>query len=242
MPISRLMEEHQKIVIGLEDSAAKRLVGVYQDTRDDLVAKLLALDERGRGATFTAQHYALMLQQSQQGLELLHERLGDSLGASFTAASTIGLSQAVAEIVDLERRFGTVDLAERVEKILPVIPADQVAALAEPRNLLLSRFGELASDGTARSLAVSLAEGESIRKAAKRLGGELDMERWRLVRIARTEINNAANMGHEATIRQVVAEFPEMGLKKQWSSHIDDRTSPVCRALDGVVVEATASP
>ena len=49
--------------------------------------------------------------------------------------------------------------------------------------------------------------------------------------IARTEMVRAQNMGHIDAARQT-------GLKlvKRWDAHLDARTSPVCRALDGKTV------
>jgi len=69
---------------------------------------------------------------------------------------------------------------------------------------------------------------ESVSQIQKRVQKVMDVgvERSRI--IARTEINRAENMGHLDGARQ-------SGLKliKQWDSHLDSRTSAVCKFLDG---------
>jgi SPP1 gp7 family putative phage head morphogenesis protein len=58
---------------------------------------------------------------------------------------------------------------------------------------------------------------------------EMTVDRARM--IARTEMNRAANMGHIDGARE-----SGLNLKKRWDAHLDNRTSPVCRALDGKTV------
>jgi uncharacterized protein with gpF-like domain len=44
------------------------------------------------------------------------------------------------------------------------------------------------------------------------------------------------NVTHESTIDQIAQQVPNIGLKRQWSAHLDNRTSKICISLDGVVV------
>jgi SPP1 gp7 family putative phage head morphogenesis protein len=231
MPISRLLETHFRQILRLEDSAVKDLSRVYRDTKLELVERLHALDSQGAGSTFTAQHLALVLAQVDSALKVMWQAHGRSLGEAFREALGLGGSQELAEIVDLEHRFGIAELATRIANILPVIPVHTVTTLAKPLNLLLSRFKDGVHAQVARGLAASVAMGESISKTARRLGKTMDGESYQLERIARTEINHAANYGHFDTVQSVGDKFPEMGLQKQWSAHLDSRTSARCRGL-----------
>jgi SPP1 gp7 family putative phage head morphogenesis protein len=231
MPISRLLETHFRQILRLEDKAVKDLFRTYRDTRAELVERLQALDAQDAGNTFTAQHLALVLAQVDSALRVMWQAHGRSLGEAFREALGTGARQELDEIVDLEGRFGIATLAARIATILPVIPVHTVTILAQPLNLLLSRFKDGVHTQVARGLAASVAMGESISKAARRLGKTMDAERYQLERIARTEINHAANYGHFDTVQSVGEKFPEMGLQKQWSAHLDGRTSARCRGL-----------
>ena len=55
---------------------------------------------------------------------------------------------------------------------------------------------------------------------------DTSIERARM--IARTEMVRAQNMGHIDAARQT-----GLKLMKKWDAHLDKRTSPICRALDG---------
>lgn len=146
-------------------------------------------------------------------------------------ALATGGTQQVAELAELEARFGSLATSELVALIQPIIPAAATAALADASTLLISRFRNEVQYNVSQALAQSVVQGEGIAQAARRLGRSMDGEQWRLERIARTEIGNAMNAGHQATIEQVAAQFPEMGLQKQWSAHLDSRTSARCRGL-----------
>lgn len=231
MALSRLLKTHLREILRLERRSVAALLPIYEQAARELTDKLIALDREGRGDTFTAQHYAAILAQLRSVLGFMRARAADTLRDEFMSAMEMGRQQGLAEIIDLERRFGDPEVAAKVNRILPVIPAQQAALLAEPQALLLSRFSGGIFTAISRELAVAMVTGESIQKAARRLAKVMEGERWQLERIARTEINQAANYGHFSTLQDVGREFPEMGLQKQWSAHLDGRTSRRCRGL-----------
>jgi len=80
-----------------------------------------------------------------------------------------------------------------------------------------------------------MEKGESIRQISKRIEEKIDsMKGWESERIARTESNRIANLGS-------LNGFIRSGLKgkKEWISHLDDRTSDICKELDGKIVDLT---
>lgn len=240
MPVSRLLEAHFRQILGMEEAAVRRLFAVYRQAELELGARLAQMDASGREQTFTAQHLALIRAQVDSGLRQFWAAGGRDLREAFEEALRTGAAQAHAEIVDLERRFGVDDpdrpltslpLADRVQVSMPVIPAQRVAFLADDQNLLLARFRDGVFREVSRELSLSALTGESISQASRRLSKVMKGERYQLERIARTEINHAANVGHFHTIQAVADEFPEMGLKKQWSAHLDGRECSACRSL-----------
>ena len=72
---------------------------------------------------------------------------------------------------------------------------------------------------------------ESIPEISKRIQKVADVSKNRAKMIARTETNRALNMAHRDAAAQ-----SGLIVKKQWVAHIDARTSPICRALNGQVI------
>ena len=235
MPLSDLVAAHRRVIDGLEEQAFDRLRTPYQQAMMEVLARLLELEAGGAGDSFTASHLTAILAQLQDALALFVGTAADPFLSEFTAAAEIGASQMLAEMAGLEAAFGTAEAAGRIGAIAPVIPAHTVAQLADPTRLLLYEFGDRVYAGVARELAVAVVQGEGARDAARRLRGEIEGQDWQLLRIARTEMNNAANVGHEAAIAQVNETYPDLEMKKQWLARLDGRESEVCRALNGQV-------
>ena len=235
MPLSDLVAAHRRVIDGLEEQAFDRLRTPYQQAMMEVLARLLELEAQGAGDSFTASHLTAILAQLQDALSMFVGAAADPFLAEFTAAAEIGASQMLAEMAGLEAAFGTAEAAGRIGAIAPVIPAHTVAQLADPTRLLLYEFGDRVYAGVARELAVAVVQGEGARDAARRLRGEIEGQDWQLLRIARTEMNNAANVGHEAAIAQVDAEYPDLEMKGQWLARLDGRESDICRALNGQV-------
>jgi len=75
-------------------------------------------------------------------------------------------------------------------------------------------------------------EGTPLDKLKKEVNQAFDVGNNRAEMIARTETNRAANVGR-------LQGFQKAGVKgkKVFSAHIDDRTSPICKRLDGQKVD-----
>lgn len=231
MALSPLIQEHLRELLRLEESAVTRLIAPYRQAQAELTQRLLLLEAQGSGDTFTAVRLALMQQQVEAVMAALTAQQAGSLRESVAAVLERGATQGRDEIADLEARLGDSRVAELITAIQPVIPAEATAAIASAPNLLITKFTGEVQVVVARTLAQSVLQGESTAQAARRLNQAMGGERWKAERIARTEINQAMNVGHHAVIDQVAQTFPEMGLKKQWSAHLDLRTSRRCRGL-----------
>lgn len=235
MLVSSLFEAHFRQLLRLENQGIAMLLDVYRETQRELTERTQRLDQQGRGETFQAQHLALVNFQVSTALNVATARAADSFRQHFIGALHAGMRQGLAEVADLERRFGVGELAARVAIIPPVIPASSVAAIADPSRLLLYKYKATLETDVSRALSQSVVQGEGIGKAVKRLSTTMEGQRYQLERIARTEIANAVNAGHQEAIAAVADEFPEMKIQKQWSSHWDKRTSAICKHLDGEV-------
>ena len=82
-----------------------------------------------------------------------------------------------------------------------------------------------------QELERGIINGEGIAKIKARVSKVFDVGENRAEMIARTETNRAENQGK-------LQAFKSSGekLKKKWSTHKDDRTSPICNRLDGQTV------
>lgn len=227
MPISRLVTAHFRQLVNLEGVAFVALRRVYEQFAEEAQASL----DESSGESFTDEHRAAILIQVQTALDVMATTAVETLAERFLDAANTGARQSLAEIRDLEARFGSAEFLARIDVLPPIIPAESVSYIAQPGNLALTNFREATAERVADALAQSVLQGESIADAKRRLSAEMPAHNWELERIARTEIGSAMNFGHDATIQRVAADFPEMQLQKRWSSHFDDRTSAVCRSL-----------
>lgn len=183
----------------------------------------------------------MLLVQIDAILETMALAQGRDLSEVCREVLEAGVANTFQVVRDFEARYGSNLIAERIAAVRPVIPIDAVARMVDAQNLLVRDLGKRIREGIASELGQSITQGEGIAKATRRLRQQLEAQDWQLERIARTEISNAMNVGHEAAIGQVAGSFPELDLKKQWSAHLDRRTSARCRGLDGDVVDHDAN-
>jgi len=82
-----------------------------------------------------------------------------------------------------------------------------------------------------QELERGIMAGEGVAKIKSRVSKVFDVGENRAEMIARTETNRAENHGK-------LQAFKSSGekLKKQWHSHFDERTSPICKRLHGQTV------
>ncbi len=89
---------------------------------------------------------------------------------------------------------------------------------------------EIAND-LKQELSRGIINGEGVTKLKERVNKVFDVGENRAKMIARTEINRAENNGKLLAIKNSGEEY-----MKEWVTHEDDRTSDICKGLDGQVV------
>jgi SPP1 gp7 family putative phage head morphogenesis protein len=229
MALDPLPAEHARAALDLEATAWMRLQRIFRRAKKEMVSRLVKLLDTGHGDTVRSQHAAHTIFEVSQVLsESIPEMLA-SLARSTTTAIEMGAGHALE---DVAANVGDPEVASQVAAFLPI---DAILHISDPQEALLTKFGDGISTAAADSLGVSLTMGEGIRPAAKRLGESIEQEAWKLERIARTEINSAMNAARLAQMVAVAADFPEMGLLKQWSATSDARCCGHCDAMDGQI-------
>lgn len=232
--ITRLEAIHAAEMNALEDGAQRAVLRVYERVVAEMGRRLL--DYAASGADFSAAHLAAIAMQVTAALDAfpaealvpLEEGSGNAMAAAVRQAAREIL---VAELAMPEGALRTV-LVDALQEWGPQVPVGQVARLAQGQSLLLDAFTVEVRQAVGESLAASVAQGKGARSAARALREAVNGQTYQLERIARTEINNAANIGHDATINDAAARFPAIGLGKRWSAKRDgDRVCPTCLAL-----------
>jgi len=92
-------------------------------------------------------------------------------------------------------------------------------------------MNEEIADKLRKELSVGLLNNESVSRLKERVMNVMGVMEDRARMIARTEANRALNAGHLDGARQ-----SGLDVWKRWDAHLDKRTSPVCRALNGRTV------
>ncbi len=76
------------------------------------------------------------------------------------------------------------------------------------------------------------------------MGDVMDMLPFNRVRsqmIATTEVTNAYASAEQIAGRQLKVEYPDVMVVKRWYTNADDRVCPICRPLNGAIVEVDES-
>lgn len=224
----------------IEDGATRAVLRVYRRVVDEMAQRLIGY--AASGADFSAAHLAGIAMQVTAALEAFEPEVAALLEDGSSNAMTAAVRQTareilVAELAMPESTMRSI-LVEALSEWGPQVPVGQVARLAEGQRLLISSVTAEVRASVGESLAASVAQGKGARQAARALRETLpEAHGYQLERIARTEINNAANIGHEATIQGATDRFPALGLGKKWSAKRDgDRVCPTCLALQALGV------
>lgn len=233
---SKLAEEHAQELLRMERHELETLAKLYEEARIDLLGRLADLADRGRADTFTAQHMRGTLAQIQAGIRAMTVRLRGKTSPALEAAAETGLRQTLAEIAFWERArgFGEGPIRRIQTSALRSIATRQ-ELLVEALERSVAAYGEHLIGELHRRLGLHLVQRSSWTAMSGDIARHVTGSQWRAERIVRTELVNALNLGHQSTLETVAAEaLPD--LRRQWDAHLDERTSGICRDLNGQVV------
>lgn len=224
-------------IYGLSDEEARWLYDTYKASyRAMLDVLTTAYDADG---TVSQRRRAEVLNQVEREMEALYRQVFGHTAQSFEQAFLQGFYG----------RAWALDAAtnQDVRIVTPLLPAEAVrAALLAPyvgtpwHEDLGYNFQEYTTR-IKRSVSQSLIQGEGIQKAQRRLRDELGIQTdrrsgfqrnfYRTLLITRTEIMRASNLG----AMSIYERNQDILRGWEWVATRDERTCPICGALDGKV-------
>lgn len=239
--IRQVLDLHRAQLQGvIEVRGVRRMRKIYEDARADLQAKLGALTRAGGGATFTAQHYRIMLVQVSQALAEFAPKFQRHLNDTGEMAAKLGANQTVAEIQKFEHAFtGQTPVLQTAQVgVLRRIYRDTEPSLLVRHAKSMALYGRPVVEAIHRQMALSLAQGETVDQTVERVAGTSGIfarERYRAERIVRTESSFATGVVRLQTMRELQKEMPH--LKKKLIETFDSRTGDDSKELHGQVRE-----
>jgi hypothetical protein len=221
----------------MEKRGVGRMHRLYSEAEAEVSSKLRALVRRGKGDTFTAHHYRMVLVQVRDGVHQFEQRLAAHMGREGRTAGLLAHRHLVKEIKAASQTFAG---------HTPVLRAEQAAVaqgvFSRQEPSLLRRYessarlyGPPAIKRMEGQMALSLTSGETVGEAVDRVATTFGDERWRAERIVRTEMSYSYGVVKQAGMEGLAAELPHLQ-KKLVATH-DDRTGKDSLQLDGQTVD-----
>ena len=136
----------------------------------------------------------------------------------------------VNEVISMEFNFGWDKSEKQIGQNLPV-NNKAVEFLQDQTFENIKEMTEEVANDLRAELSRGIINGEGITKLKKRVTKVFNVGNNRASMIARTETNRAENNG-----RLLAMKSSGMDYKKQWLTHEDDRTSELCKRLDGQTI------
>lgn len=234
---SRLTHEHAKEIASLEIGELRKLRGVYEEARLELLGRLTQLGQSSRSDTFTAQHLRGALAQVQAGAATITKKLEGAHETAILSAADDGARQTIDEIGFFERTrdFRGASLGAIQTQALRSVAA-QNGLLAHQFATSLNTYGAELLGDVQRRLGVHIAMRSTWGAMSADIAGHLEASavvgaRWKAERIVRTELHNALGAGNHAGLESASQKLPD--LLRQWDSTNDLRRCPRCRQLHG---------
>jgi len=145
--------------------------------------------------------------------------------------SIFTFKKVVDEVISFKFNFGWEESEKQIDKNVPM-NNKAVDFLQDYTFNNIKDMTEEISNDLKQELSRGIINGEGIAKLKKRVTKVFDVGNNRAEMIARTETNRAENNG-----KLLAMKSSGMDMKKQWVTHEDDRTSDICKHLDGKIVE-----
>jgi hypothetical protein len=211
----QVVSSHRKTLDRIiERGSVERMKSVYERSAAEVLRKLERL---GKGSTtFTAHHLRMTLAQLRAGQIYLDDQLLGELNAASREAQVESLHMLVRDYKRLEKHYTGHE---------PVVPLEEAArfagVLGKGRVTLMrqhatsmKRYGAQMVGRMEDELGMSMAIGETLDGAVKRVHSVIGEEWWRAERVARTEVCYGVNRSHADGIGELAKEDP--GLMSQW--------------------------
>jgi SPP1 gp7 family putative phage head morphogenesis protein len=145
--------------------------------------------------------------------------------------SIFTFKKVVDEVIKFQFNFGWDKSEKQIDQNVPMNNKAVEFLQDHTFENIKDMTKEVANDLKAE-LSRGIINGEGITKLKARVTKVFDVGKNRAEMIARTETNRAENNGKLLAMKNSGLE-----MKKQWLTHEDDRTSDICKRLDGQTVD-----
>lgn len=219
-----IAERHAEEVFNLEQREAKRLIARYRDVRRELRDRLDTIP----GDRFTAQQLRGVLVQIEGAILRMNEVLKSGMREAGRNVTEKSVRDTLSEIRAFERRF---------RGAVTPINLESQRIMSDVENFKLSQYdASLEAYGRTliRDLTLQISnlalQQVSLAEMVRRLSQQFQIEEWKLLRIARTELHSSYMLGKQESMRQVEQnELP--GLMKALYHPMDARTADDSKKL-----------
>ncbi len=216
-------------------SEAKRLVALFREVEQDLIAQLAKRDPTAVKGRYTRRRLELLLADVREII------------AAFSKQLELALFDTFAEIGAIETDFQLRALAASIpvtiEFVRPTAAQVRAAIFGEPMQGLLLKdwfagLERVIQDRVKAAIRLGVVEGQGIAEIGRRIRAATDQSRRGAEMVARTAINYSSQAARQA----LYAENSEVIKGVRWVATLDGRTSAVCRARDGEVFPIESGP
>lgn len=212
-----LLERNSAKLEGLELNQIRKLVKMYKQARQEIMANLLFSSDN----TFTEARLASTLEQINQMITVLESRLNSQLQFGFDTLTEQGIEDSAKEINAFEKHFNGVT---------GLIPVDAILESTKPENFLFNQYqasiqtyNQGLRNEFQRVLGQSLLQQKTWTQTVNDMEGIFALEEWRLARIVRTELHQIYNVSKLNGFLTVKDEYlPD--LQKTLYHPMDSRT------------------
>lgn len=224
--------------------AARRILALLRDADADLAARLAEALERLGPDRFTTKRLEAIAASLGTAVDRAYNKIGEALTAE------------MAGLAGVEAGFQ----AQLFASVLPVnvgfasITAEQAFAAVTSRpmrgRLLRDWAGALARDKrerVAEAIKIGFVENETVAQMVRRIRGTraanytdgvLAIDRRNAAAVVRTAVAHTAQFARQ----RFYEENDDLVSGVRWTSTLDGRTTPICRARDGDVYPVDAGP
>jgi hypothetical protein len=224
-------DDIERRLLDAEDEAAKAVLAVWEQTRLELLGRLVELG--GPDAPMTFAHRKSMLVQVEKQIKALESRLSDALLPRVAGNARFGAKTAATETGNA---LGDQGIVAGLSRLNP----EAVEWVTLKAGEKIKGVTQSVLTGIRTEIAVGIGQGLHPKQVIKQItatGLTLDGIRKgvfksvedRAEAMARTEMGDAFNDGHLKTIEKAQADGRPVG--KGWMANLDNVTSRRCRSL-----------
>lgn len=207
----------------LMNGAERDLSDLYDEAAGEMTRKIRTAVVRLGGDSFTVHHHRVAMAQIREGQKILSARLADRLGEHSEQAQVESIRSLSADVSRLQRRYVGSEVALPIEEAATFqgLIHRRRSSLLKMHRESMARYGAETVQKMERQLSLGLLEEETPGEVSDRLDGFVDRQRYRAIRIARTETAYAYNAGHRDGIARAAKELDT--LMSQWHEHADEQ-------------------